>query len=186
MDSNEPSYITNPQTQKPVRIGSRVYNRLIRQGVINPEDYAEKLPMPRERGRPKKTKVESSYKLVRDDPVEEKDEELKQIIKEEEDAQRKHDISYREAESRHRDSNKEPRRRVGREKPHKPVEDLEYIDRGLMQRVASCTANSIKKDPQKFEGMSEDEVLRILQKMIVDELGDEEAYSDDDDEIKSD
>lgn len=194
-----PSYITNPQTQKPVRVGSRVYNRLVRQCIVNPDDYAEPLPTPKERGRPRKVidNTKKSYQLV--DQLEDSeyanvdnDEEINQIVKEEEQAQ---ELAYKEAYRRERSDvqqrfkkkdngfkptpNNEPvNPRFGNIKkprtPSPPRDKLEKIDRRLMQKVAACAANSVKKDPQYFEGMTEEQVLSVLKKMIIDELGDSE------------
>lgn len=218
-------YITNPQTSKPVRVGSRVYNKLVRQCIINPDDYNETLPTPRERGRPKKMVVGSrpvgrthhvgesrpvqgkpSYKLV-DKPKDTEpdnrqnynEEELDSIIEEEEEQGQK-TVSYEEAEQRERRGVGEGRDPVqwgykerqnqrnykrfgldenGQKPNQKNVWDQEQEERKLMRRVAKCTANSIKHDPQKFEGMSEDDVMAMLQKMIMEELGDSEEEKSD-------
>lgn len=153
MTSANPMYINNPISGRPIRAGGRIYNRLVREGVLQPDEYDAPLPTPRNAGRPKKTnKSVQKYAVQEDDD----DEEINQIVREENVAQGKPadygiGMGYQDARNRNQ---------------QEPEDDTEMLK--MLQRVAKCAGNSIKGDPQRFQHMTESQIQSVLEHLITE------------------
>ena len=138
-------YVVNPESNRPIKIGSRVYKSLVRRGVLCPDDTLQ----------PPKL-VRSKHKYVEEKP--EEDLSIPELTRQEQYKDCPEDMKHEEVEEEKEE-----------EKEEEEEEEEEEEDAELMQRVAQCAADSLK-DSKQYEGLNEVEMRHLLEELIIKAL----------------
>lgn len=165
-------YTVNPETNRPIKIGSRVYKTLVKRGVLCPDDTLSppKLTRSKRLTRYEAEKLQPKKKLEvlqEEEEEEEAVEELKeQKVKKEEQEDKTAEVEQIAKPESEEDDDEEYEDYVDQEDVE---EELYEEDPELMKRVAQCAAKSVNNG--HFDGLTEKEITLRLKELIIEALG---------------